>query len=326
MQAQSSEPVPPPDAAAEQAPLPGTEGTTITLEPGAVAEVARSRRISVAEATRRLEAEQRLTERVRDVERSLGGRTGGSYFDDSGALVLTTLDAAGDRAAAGIGARAQRVDDSAARLDDIIRQLDRLATQRGGGGVRSWSVDVPGNTVVVTVTAGASDVATRRMLDKAATFGAGASIEHLPADVMPQEAEWSVGGYQYDRNGQAWCSIGFNTVDSAGRNVILTAGHCLNQGGTMSRNGLLIGAIRSYAYPAGGNDYGTIWNSYPGYWQPSASVYLYNGTYLPVAASSTTRCGGPRCARAAARPATRVASSPTRTRPRTMAKVCSPGS
>ena len=121
VQAQSSEPVPPPDAAVEQAPLPGTEGTTITLEPGAVAEVARSRRISVAEATRRLEAEQRLTERVRDVERSLGGRTGGSYFDDSGALVLTTLDAAGDRAAAGIGARAQRVDDSAARLDDIIR-------------------------------------------------------------------------------------------------------------------------------------------------------------------------------------------------------------
>jgi hypothetical protein len=81
------------------------------------------------------------------IEKSLGGRSGGTYLDSNGNLVVTTLDSAAKAVATRSGARAQLVDDSSARLDAIMEQLNRQAAKTAAGAVQGWYVDVPTNTV-----------------------------------------------------------------------------------------------------------------------------------------------------------------------------------
>jgi hypothetical protein len=89
------------------------------------------------------------------------------------------------------------------------------------------------------------------------------------------------GGFEYVPPTGGTCSVGFNTIDSSNRNVVLTAGHCITRTGTVSRNGYAIGNVRTANFPA--DDYGTFWNSYSSYWRPSPSVYNYsNATYVGV--------------------------------------------
>lgn len=259
---------------------PAAGGDLSDVDPAAAAAMASQHRISIAEATRRLGQQQALDDRGSSIENSLAGRSGGSYLDTRGELVVTTLDAAGDATAVRGGARPHRVDDSSARLDDIKRQLDRQASQSGAGSLQGWYVDVPTNTVVVTVTAGANDAETLAMTRLATRFGASVRIEYRSADQAPRTTESMVGGYEYVKADGGTCSVGFNTVDAANRNVVLTAGHCVKTAGTMSRNGYWIGTTRTASYP--GDDFGTFWNSYPSYWRPSVAVSKYNGTFVNV--------------------------------------------
>jgi hypothetical protein len=263
------------------APLPTTE-----VDPGATAAMAKDKGITVVEAERRLAHQQGLGEKGAKLEKSLKGRSAGSYLDADGNLVVTTLDASSDAVVAKGGARAQRVDDSAARLDQIMQQLNSHAEKNGSGSLQGWYVDVPTNTVVVTVTEGANDVKTKAMTKVAASFGASVRIEYAPAVVAPTPAaEYLTGGTQIVIPGGGTCSVGFNTVDASNRPVVLTAGHCVTVGLSISRNGFLIGSGRTQNFP--GDDFGTFWNSYPSYWIQTASVYMYNGSYMNVRGSWT---------------------------------------
>lgn len=251
------------------------------VDPDAAAAMARQKGITIADAKARLGREQALGILGARIEKLLAGRSGGTYLDADGNLVVTTLDTASNAVATRSGAHAQLVDDSSARLDAIMERLDRQAAKTGAGGVQGWYVDVPRNTVVVTVTGGAFDVGTAAMTKLAKSFGDSVRIESRPAAQSPQPAEWLVGGYEFLQPGGAYtCSVGFNTLDAYNRNVVLTAGHCTTTSGWVSRNGNWIGATRTANYPA--DDFGTFWNSYPSYWQPSPSVYRYDGTYTRV--------------------------------------------
>lgn len=267
---------PPANAAATPDPARAPEN----VDPDAAQALAHQHHITVAEATERLARQQARGAQGARIEKSLGGRSGGIYLDSDGELVVTTLDAAGDGVATRGGARARRVDDSSARLDAITKQLDRQVAANGAGGVQGWYVDVPTNTVVVTVSEGAGDPSTVALTKRAESFGDSVRLEYRPADQAPQPAEWLVGGFEFLMSDNAHvCSVGFDTVDASNRNVVLTAGHCVTSG-NLSRNGYVIGAARTTNYP--GDDFGTFWNSYPGYWQPSPSIYKYNGTYARV--------------------------------------------
>jgi Alpha-lytic protease prodomain/Trypsin len=256
--------------------------TPANVDGRAVAAFASQKSISIAESRARLKREQALGTQGTRIEMLLAGRSGGSYLDSQGNLVVTTLDAASAVVAKQSGARAQRVDDSSARLDAIMDRLDRQASKDGAGAVQGWYVDVPTNSVVVTVTERANDSKTVAMTKLAKSFGDSVRIELQSADQAPKPAEYLVGGLEYLLPDRAHvCSIGFNTVDALNRNVVLTAGHCVKASGWLSRNGYLIGSTRTANFP--GDDFGTFWNSYPSYWQPSTSVYLYNGTYATVA-------------------------------------------
>ena len=251
------------------------------VDPATATAVARQQGITVAKARARLAREKNLGAHGARIARSLARDSGGSYLDATGNLVVTALDPASAAEVTRSGAHAKRVDDSAARLDAITEQLDRQARKGGAGGVQGWYVDVPTNTVVVTVTEGAVDSSTAALTKLATSFGDSVRIESRPADQAPQPAEWLVGGYEFVLPSGGTCSVGFNTLDASNRNVALTAGHCVTTSGSLSRNGYLIGSARTANYPT--DDFGTFWNSYPGYWQPSPSVYQYNGNYARVA-------------------------------------------
>jgi streptogrisin C len=274
-------PVPPPATSTPGSdPAPGRGASDV--DPAAAAALASQKGISIAEARVRLARERALGALGDRIETSLAGRSGGTYLDSDGNLVVTTLDAASDAVVARSGARAQRVDDSSARLEAIMQQLDRQASEGHAGAVQDWYVDVPTNTVVMTVGEGALDAETAAMTKLATSFGNSVRIEYRPADEAPQTAEYLVGGYEfYEPDGIHVCSIGFNTVTSLGYNVVLTAGHCVKAVGTVSRNGYQIGSTRTADFPT--DDFGTFWNSYPSYWTPSPSVYKYNGTYARLA-------------------------------------------
>lgn len=272
-------PVPPP-AQSAQAASSLTARTDLAVAPGAAEALAKSKGISVAAATARLAGQRSLGDLGLRVEASLKGRTGGSYLDADSRLVVTTVDAAGDSAAARSGAKAKRVRFTGSSLSAIVKRLDQEARTRGAGSVQGWFVDVPRNVVVVTSTAGATDQAGAHLLDLARSYGSKVSVEPGSADQAPRPTEWMVGGYGFLTATGGSCSVGFNTRDGANRNVVLTAGHCTKVAGNATRNGYLIGAMRTSDFP--GSDHGTFWNSYPTYWQPSPSVYLWNNTYLTV--------------------------------------------
>jgi hypothetical protein len=284
--ATGAKPVAPP-ANSAASPDPALRSSQSQVDPDAAAAMARQKRITIAEATARLGREQALGNLGARIEKSLGDRSGGTYLDSNGNLVVTTLDTASKALATRSGARAQLVDDSSARLDAIMGQLDRQAAKTGAGAIQGWYVDVPTNTVVVTVTKGAVDGRTAAMTKLAKGFGDSVRIESRPAAQAPRPAEWLAGGFEFIQPNGGTCSVGFNTLDAYNRNVVLTAGHCVTAGGLVSRlvsgNRYWIGTTRTADYGgAGQNDFGTFWNQYPVFWQPSPSVYNYNGTYTRV--------------------------------------------
>jgi hypothetical protein len=281
--------VPPPPGAKSVAPPPLVQPE---VDPAAAKALAGKRGISVASAKAQLLRERKLGARGAQLAASLASRSGGSYLDGNGKLVVTTLDSAASAVVTKGDARAKRVDDSTARLDGIVRKLDEQAARGGGGSTHGWYVDVPTNSVVVTISAGANDAATHALTALARSFGDSVRIEEKPASQAPKlAAEYLVGGNQFvQADGQYVCSVGFNTRDAYNRDVVLTAGHCTTKAGTISRSGYAIGGTRSAHYPT--DDFGTFWNSYAWYWVPSTSVNLYNGTYATVAGAWTNPAVG----------------------------------
>jgi hypothetical protein len=257
-------------------------GASADVDRQAAAALAKEKGITVAAATDRLARQHELGAVGERLVASLGSRTGGDYLDDDGNLVVTTLDAAATAEVTRAGARAEHVDDSLGRLESITAALERQAARGGTGGVQEWYVDIPHNSVVVTVTDGASDARTVALLRVAAAFGQTVHVKHAPASEAPRTTEWLAGGEKYILpDGQHTCSTGFNAADQYGRNVVVTAGHCMQQSGWETRSGYLVGARRTSSFP--GDDFGTFWNQYPSYWQPVPYVDLYNGVYARVA-------------------------------------------
>lgn len=111
------------------------------------------------------------------------------------------------------------------------------------------------------------------------------------AQVSPTTTDGAYGGLEYGHTmtakGYSVCSFGFNALDSAGRYVNVTAGHCLQTWPSLFRyvgsTPYTIGSTRSVNFP--GSDYGVFNNSYPSYWTPVAAVANYAGGSINVAGS-----------------------------------------
>jgi streptogrisin C len=244
-----------------------------------------------AEAQQRIAAQQHLSAVGRQLTTRLGSEAAGSYIDQrTGDLVVNVLDRSAAATVRAAGATPHVVTHSLASLDAIKAGLDAAARAHHAGRAMSWYVDVPTDSVHVTVPAGATDAATRAFVAQAKR--AGDAVE-----VIPTTAHLSTtnlyGGDQVEMSNGYICSLGFNAYDSAGRSVFLTAGHCAAGYPTFSQNGSYIGGTRAYTFP--GHDYAFVNIDNPSAWAPQPVVDEHNGYGLYVYGASQAAVGSSVC-------------------------------
>jgi streptogrisin D len=275
-------------AALVAAPAAGTAAPAGTAaaawHPAQVASLAQQAGISRAAATRRLDAQAAQTALADRLTRTLGSRAAGAYVDAaSGALMVNVLDASTARRARAAGATPRLVARSLRRLEQIKGALDAARAPVGA----SWSVDVPSNSVLVSVPMGSSPT-TAAFLARARAYGGAVRVERTAA----VQTHAFYGGQAILRGGSR-CSAGFNTRSGSGRNYVLTAGHCTNLGGTWTTSGgQTIGPVAASSFP--GNDYGAIRISNPAALDPRGGV-LYFGAFRDITGASRVPVGSSAC-------------------------------
>jgi hypothetical protein len=116
----------------------------------------------------------------------------------------------------------------------------------------AWAADPATGQVVVSV----DDTVTGAKLDQvravAARHARTVRLERMAGTLEPM-----ISGGDAIYTGGARCSLGFNVKDGAGRDFLVTAGHCTNIGSTWSASGgVRIGPRTGTSFP--GNDYGIV--------------------------------------------------------------------
>jgi streptogrisin D len=211
---------------------------------------------------------------------SLGTQGAGAYLDASGRLTVNVLSAGAAAQVRAAGATPRLVTRSLASLERVKAALDAASAPVGA----SWGVDLPSNTVLVTVPAGAG----AGFVARARSFGAAVRVQTTRA--VQTQAFY---GGQAILHGGSRCSAGFNTRSGSGRNYVLTAGHCTNLGGTWTTSsGQTIGPVAASSFP--GNDFGAIRISDPAALDPRGGV-LYYGAFRDITGASRVAVGSSAC-------------------------------
>lgn len=225
----------------------------------------------------------------RALRASLGADFGGSWFDaESGRLIvsITKPDRAAEVAAKGAQARVAK--HGQGHLSKIVTELDTLAGRstdrsrnaRNGkrsnelAGLVSWYADAKTDQVVVTAMRGTAAPAA------VAKHGDAVRVEYT--DNAPQATtNYMDGGDQI--NGSS-CSAGFNLRNPwTGQGYLLTAGHCVLAGSSVSgQGGFIFGTTRQSYYPT--YDDAIVSNDYAGYWiqGPWVDLNPSNGSYINI--------------------------------------------
>ena len=187
-----------------------------------------------------------------EARRALGRSFAGSWLEaGSDGSVRQGVSAAVSTRTSIDGAELRRVRHSLADLEAAMARLNAqvalpmLARQSQ---IQSWRIDLPTNSVVVTVDEGALE----RGIDFAATSGVdAAAIRFETAKVRPELAVDLFGGQRYNLPGGGYCSVGFNARNSAGTRFYLTAGHCGRVGTlTTLTSGAGLGVFDGSVFPS----------------------------------------------------------------------------
>jgi streptogrisin C len=227
-----------------------------------------------------------------DLESKLGSRAIGSYFDDSGELIVAVSDQATAELVRQAGAIPKLVRYTAAELYSVQAELDHLATGSGAGQVKSWYVDPLSGTVVVTAPTGAGDLLTKRFLRAAEQNGAKVTVHRSMGRLTLTDGEFGLlGGLQVDKNTGYTCSLGFNARSSDGARIFLTAGHCTAGKPSFSRNGYILGNTRTSSFP--GNDFGTV--SVIDGWDQQGRVERWGTDDVTIRGYASPTIGAPVC-------------------------------
>lgn len=179
--------------------------------------------ISDASAARRLDSQARQ-QSVLETLRSSGVDPRGAFFDDDGRLTVNVTDASTAREVEAAGLEARTARHTVGELDAVKAALDEAATRELPTGVQGWGVDPVTNKVVVQVR-DAATAADREFLDKAASYGSAVAVRDSDGKAV------SMAGTVYPGSrmdyGNHYCSVGYGARDASGRQVLVTAGHCV---------------------------------------------------------------------------------------------------
>jgi streptogrisin C len=205
-------------------------GPSNTVSPSLRAAMERDLGLTSAQLSQYLKIERLAALQERQLAKAQGRRFAGSWIErqanGSFKLVVATTSVGPQKAAAGVEIRNAR--NSLAELNASKAQLD-AALARGGKvpkGVYGWYVDMPSNTVVVSVGKGGQQAG----INFVAASGVNVqSVRLVTEEEQPSLRANLLGGQGYLRNpGDGYlyaCSIGFNVTQGTAPGFV-SAGHC----------------------------------------------------------------------------------------------------
>ena len=258
--------------------------------------------LSAADLPRYLETERLATRRQAEAQKALGASYAGSWLerDANGEFefVIATTQQAQTAKARTLGAQARVVRHSLATLEASMSQLNSAQKTKSIGvlrptdpGIHSWRIDLPSNSVVITLEPGMEKIAAALV----ARSGADArTIRYKTSTARPQPNVDVRGGDRYNLPNGGWCSVGLS-VQQGGTSGFATAGHCATAGTQVSTGNpnYLFGPFVASQFP--GADQAWVRNDYSFYWANPALVNLYNGGSLNVVGNLETPIGGVNC-------------------------------
>lgn len=241
------------------------------MSPALRAAMQRDLGLTSAQLSQYLKIERLAVQQEKLLARAQGRNFAGSWIErkpnGSFRLVVATTSLRPQKGATGIEIRSVR--HNLAELEASKAQLDTVLAQGGKAprGVYGWYVDVPGNSVVVTIGKGGQQAG----IDFVAASGADArTVRFVTADEQPSLRMDLKGGYGYLRNpGDGYlyaCSIGFNVTQGSTPGFV-SAGHCGDAGEAVYYEpsqwtlGPKIGTFAASSFPdpgRTGNDYAWI--------------------------------------------------------------------
>ena len=246
-------------------------GPSDTVSPSLRAAMQRDLGLTSAQLSQYLKIERLAALQEKQLAKAQGRNFAGSWIErkpnGSFQLVVATTSVRPQKAAAGIEIRNAR--HSLAELDASKAQLD--AVQARGGkvpkGVYGWYVDLPSNSVVVSVGKGAQQAG----IDFVAASGVDAQSVRLVTEEEQPSLRMDVkGGFGYLRNpGDGYlyaCSVGF-PVTQGSTNGFVSAGHCGDAGENVFYEpsqwtlGVKLGSFAASSFPnpgQTGNDYAWV--------------------------------------------------------------------
>jgi hypothetical protein len=201
-----------------------------TLSPSLRAAMERDLGLTSAQLSQYLKIERLAALQEKQLAKAQGRNFAGSWIERKGngsfQLVVATTSIRPQQAATGVEIRSAR--HSLAELEASKARLDAVQA-RGGkvpNGVYGWYVDLPSNTVVVSVGKGAQQAG----IDFAAASGVDVqSVRLVVEEEQPSLRANLLGGLGYLRNpGDGYlyaCSIGFNVTQGSTPGFV-SAGHC----------------------------------------------------------------------------------------------------
>ncbi|MET9834820.1 S1 family peptidase [Streptomyces sp. NPDC006385] len=209
------------------------ENTGTQYDPGMISALATSLGVSKQAAADRLDREARQQNTLSAL-RDQGVPTDGAYFDATGDLVVNAENKQAVSRLERAGLQARTVRHGEDELSKIKAELDAAASKKTPTGVSAWEVDLASDTVTVKVN-DSGEAATRAFLRKARAHGDAVRVVTGQREVVPQAtikpgAEMSFNGFV--------CSVGFGARDSAGRQFLVTAGHCIEDLPVLSYQGV----------------------------------------------------------------------------------------
>ncbi|GAA4607881.1 streptogrisin C [Actinoplanes octamycinicus] len=237
----------------------------------------RDLRLTPAQATARLDTDQRAGRTQQVLRQTLGARYGGTWVAGDGSTVRVGItDDTAAPAVRALGAEPVRVPRSEANLQATVARLDRVPAPAA---VEGWYADLIANTVVVLAHGDA--IGTGH--DFARRAGVAAAVEVRATTENPRPYLDVIGGNAYYIGSGSRCSIGFSVTGG-----FVTAGHCGQAGARTSQPA---GTFQGSTFP--GRDY--AWVRVDAGNTPRGLVNNYSGGTVTVAGSTEAAVGAAVC-------------------------------
>jgi streptogrisin C len=208
------------------------------------------RKLTPQQARDRAKDDAAAMRTVASLRKTLGNAYAGAWMDSNHNLMVGLIDGAMTDAVRSAGGEPKLVKNNLAGLTGAKTRIDRFGATAPGA-IVSWYVDPPSNSVVIQAR---KDPAADGFIDR--VRGTGDMVRVEWTDKKPQIFADLVGGNGFTV-GDARCSVGFSATGPNGTKHVLTAGHCVRDGGVVLADGLEVGRVNAGTFDTDG-DFGLI--------------------------------------------------------------------